>query len=243
MGQHPLVTKLPKGVFHDRSPLPRYTTTWKVDVVLAYLKSLGSNECLSLKQLTWKTTMLLALTRPSRSADLSNLDITGRQYRPEGVAFLPCTLTKQSRQGKHIAELFFPSFPHDTKVCPVITLRAYEERTSGLRSIETRLLVSLIKPHKKVTSSTIVRWIRSLLEAAGVNTSSLLGEGGSTAVNMGITTNDILKAADRSSESVYQKFYYKATQSPSFGRAVLLSGSKGASIQSPWPTPSYEQHR
>ena len=237
IGQHPLVTKLLKGVFHDRPPLPRYTTTWKVDVVLAYLKSLGRNECLSLKQLTWKTTILLALTRPSRSADLSNLDITGRQYRPEGVAFLPCTLAKQSRQGKPIAEFFFPSFPHDTKLCPVMTLRAYEERTRGLRSIETRLLVSLIKPHKKVTSSTIARWIRSLLEAAGVNTSifqahSVRGASSSTAANMGITTNDILKAADWSSESVFQKFYYKATQSPSFGRAVLSSGSKGASTES-----------
>ena len=50
-----------------------------------------------------ETTILLALTRPSRSADLS-----GRQYRPEGVAFLPCVLAKQSRQGKPIVE-FLPA--------------------------------------------------------------------------------------------------------------------------------------
>ena len=231
IGQHPLVTKLLKGVFHDRPPLPRYTATWKVDAVLTHLGSLGSNENLSLKQLTWKTTMLLALTRPSRSADLSNLDITGRQYRPEGVAFLPCTLAKQSRQGKPIAEFFFPSFPHDTTLCPVTTLRAYEERTRDLRAKETRLFVSLIKPHNKVSSSTIARWIKSFLETAGVDTTifqahSVRGASSSTAANMGITTNDILKAADWSSESVFQKFYYKATQSPSFGRAVLSSGSK-----------------
>ena len=140
IGQHPLVTKLLKGVFHDRPPLPRYTATWKVDVVLGYLKSLGGNESLSLKHLTWKTTMLLALTRPSRSADLSNLSVTRRQYRPEGVAFLPSTLTKQSRQGKPIVEFFFPSFPHDSGLCPVTTLRAYEERiTKSIRSEETNL--------------------------------------------------------------------------------------------------------
>ena len=31
----------------------------------------------------------------------------------------------------------------------------------------------------------------------------------------------ILKAADWSSESVFQRFYYKPTEDPSFGRAVL----------------------
>ena len=92
IGQHPLVTKLLKGVFHDRPPLPRYTATWKVDVVLGYLKSLCGNESLSLIHLTWKTTMLLALIRPSRLADLSNVSVTRRQYRPEGVAVLPSTL-------------------------------------------------------------------------------------------------------------------------------------------------------
>ena len=120
---------------------------------------------------------------------------------------------------------------------PVETLRAYEDRTRDLRSEETKLFISLIKPHNRVTSSTIARWIKSLLEAAGVDTSifqahSVRGASSSTAANMGITTNDILKAADWSSESVFQKFYYKATQSPGFGRAVLSSGSKGAKVAS-----------
>ena len=38
---------------------------------------------------------------------------------------------------------------------------------------------------------------------------------------LGITTNDILKAVDWSSESLFQKFYYISTDNPSFGRAVL----------------------
>ena len=58
------------------------------------------------KQLSWKTAMLLALTRPSRSADLSQLSLIGKQYKPEGVAFIPSGLAKQSRQGKTISEFF-----------------------------------------------------------------------------------------------------------------------------------------
>ena len=122
VGQHPTVTRLLKGVFHDRPPLPRYSSTWNVQLVLDFLGALGQNEDLTLKHLTWKTVMLLALTRPSRSADLSQLDLSGRQFKPE-----PRSLAKQSHQGKPITEFFFPSLSEDPKVCPVHTLRAHED--------------------------------------------------------------------------------------------------------------------
>ena len=226
VGQHPLITRLMKGVFNDRPPLPRYTCTWNVQTVLSYISSWGSNDSLSLKQLSWKTAMLLALTRPSRSADLSQLNLSGKQYKPAGVAFKPSSLAKQSRQGKPITEFFFPSFPHDPGLCPVVTLKAYEERTVPCRVGETKLFLALIKPHKAVTSSTIARWLKSLLEAAGIDTTvftahSVRGASSSAAANLGITTNDILKAADWSSESVFQRFYYKPAEDPSYGRAVL----------------------
>ena len=91
----------------------------------------------SLKQLSWKTAMLLALTRPPRSADLSQLSLC---YKPEGVAFVPSSLAKQSRQGKPISEFFFPSFPHDPGLCPVVTLKVYEEHTAPNR---TKLFLAL----------------------------------------------------------------------------------------------------
>ena len=229
VGQHPLVTRLMKGVFNDRPPLPKYTCTWNVQRVLSHMTSWGSNSSLSIKQLSWKTAMLLALTRPSRSADLSQLNVCGKQYKPQGVAFAPGCLAKQSRQGKPITEFFFPSFPHDPGLCPVVTLKAYEDRTAPYRGDETKLFLALIKPYRAVTPSTIARWLKSLLAAAGIDTSvfaahSVRGASSSTAANLGITTNDILKAADWSSESVFQKFYYKPTEDPSFGRAVLSTG-------------------
>ena len=46
------------------------------------------------------------------------------------------------------------------------------------------------------------------------------------AANMGVTTNDILKAANWSSESVFQKFYHKPTEKCNYGRAVLAKVSK-----------------
>ena len=77
------------------------------------------------------------------------------------MTFRPSSLAKQSRQGKPITELFFPSFPHDPGH-PVVTLKAYEDHTH--RGGELRLFLALIKPYKAVTSSTITRWLKSLLE-------------------------------------------------------------------------------
>ena len=110
VGQHPLVSRVMKGAFNLRPPQPRYETTWDVTKVLNYIESLGSSESLSLRDLSWKLAMLLALTRPSRSADLVKLDLRFRRYSPEGVTFQEAGLAKQSRAGKPRAEFFFPAF-------------------------------------------------------------------------------------------------------------------------------------
>ena len=63
IGKHPIISCLLKGAFHLRPPLSRYSSTWDVDVVLRYLKDLGPTITLSLRSLTHKLVMLLALTR------------------------------------------------------------------------------------------------------------------------------------------------------------------------------------
>ncbi len=119
-------------------------------------------------------------------------------------------------------------FSENNLICPVTTLRAYVARTLPLRAAETKLFIATIKPHKAVTSSTIARWLKKLLEVAGIDVSTfkahlVRGASASTASNMGITTSEILEAADWSSESIFQRFYYKSTQKTSYGKAVLQS--------------------
>ena len=43
---------------------------------------------------------------------------------------------------------------------------------------------------------------------------------------LGVTTSDILKAADWSTESVLRRFYYRPTHDPFYGWAVLSSATK-----------------
>ena len=90
------------------------------------------------------------------------------------------------------------------------------------------LLRSFIGSHGPVSSSTVARWLKVCLKNAGVdNTSrfqahSVRAAPTSKAGLSGLTVEDILKAADWSSEGVLQKFYYRPTYSLAFGSSVLV---------------------
>ena len=67
VGQHPLVVRLLKGAYIQRPPKPRYSHTWDVTRMLAYLRDLGNNKNLPLNILSQKLAMLLALVLGHRS--------------------------------------------------------------------------------------------------------------------------------------------------------------------------------
>ena len=183
-------------------------------MVLRYIEDWGPSASLSLKLLTLKLVMLMALIRPSRSADLASLQRDRWYYKPEGVVFLPAALAKQSSQGRTLREFFFPSFPENDTLCPVETLRHYERSTAALQPKDTnKLYVAIRKPHQPVASCTIARWLKEILRLAGIDVSifsghSVRGASTSAAAGTGITMNDIMQAADWSSESVFRRFYY-----------------------------------
>ena len=61
VGDHPLVLRFMSGLFNLKPALPRYTETWNPQIVLNHLKTYPTTGNLSLKQLTQKLVMLMAL--------------------------------------------------------------------------------------------------------------------------------------------------------------------------------------
>ena len=107
------------------------------------------------------------------------------------------------------------------------TLRQYLTVTSPLRPEgAVRLFVAVVKPHNPVSSSSIARWLKETLQQAGIDVGifgshAVRGASSSAAAAAGVTTTDILKAADWNSESVFRNFYYRPTGDATYGRAVL----------------------
>ena len=229
VGQHPMITRILKGVYNSRPPKPRYTTTWNVSQVVTWLDSRKNSE-IPLLVLSMKVVTLCALTRPCRSAELANLDHLSLKFSPEGASVLPLTPPKQCRIGKPIKEYFFPSFTSNINICPASTLQLYHKITSKLRSSEkttpSPLFLTSVKPHGPASSSTIARWIKTILTNSGIDASifkahSIRGACTSAAADAGISIPEILEAADWSSQSTFEQFYYRPKQDNSFGTTVL----------------------
>ncbi len=97
------------------------------------------------------------------------------------------------------------------------------------------LFLGIARPHRVVTSSTIARWLKSVLLSAGVDTSiftthSVREASSSKAALSGVTLQTILTTADWSSATTLKRFYCRddvaVVQSPlDYGTAVL-SASK-----------------
>ena len=124
IGQHPLVTRLLKGVYNLRPPMPRYSSTWDVGMVTKYLTSLGRNEDLPLKRLSQKLALLMALVEACRTLELKALDLRFKVLKPEGVSFKLASLTKKRTPGLPPKELFFGAFPGNECLCVVKCLSA-----------------------------------------------------------------------------------------------------------------------
>ena len=173
IGIYPLVSRLLKGAFQSRPFLPRYSATWDVAKVLAYLNGHNLESDLSLGLLTLRTAMLLALTRPSRSAGLDRLSLAGYTTTLEGAVFIPVTLAKQSRPGKTVKDFFFPRVMENVRLCPIRSLTLYIKRTEQLRGNNQQLFIAIIKPHLPVTSLTVARWLKKVINDSGINTEML----------------------------------------------------------------------
>ena len=158
VGQHPLVSGLLKGAGNLRPPQPKYSHAWEVDKVLDLLKTLGSNDRLTLEQLIRKLVTLLVLVMAHRASDLVRLSLTRRTYIPEGVILICKGSAKTTRPGneKDMQSVVITSF-EETVLCPVACLRAYEAATEEFRFSEDRmqLFLATIVSHGPVTSSTI----------------------------------------------------------------------------------------
>ena len=133
---------------------------------------LGQNSSLSLRQLSLKTTTLLALTRPSWSVDIVHLDISIRTYLSTDVVFKPTHLSKQS-WASHPWKTFSRFYSGSYSV-PRTDLKGLWSSDSWVQDSNHwfRLFLSWIGKHAPVTSSTIAHWLWTCLLEAGINASA-----------------------------------------------------------------------
>ena len=211
IGRHLLVCRYLKGVFNELKPVPKYHATWLVDPVLDYLSTLWPLDRLSLKEVTLKLVMLIALTTGQRCQTLTFLDISSEYMHKmeNSYRFVLTEHVKQNRPGNVFGHLCLYKYAV-RELCVYETLDYYLDITEKLRT-SPKLLVSFIKPFGAVTASTVGRWIKTLLGQAGVDTTQFSAHSTRSASTSkaaaSVPVELILATAGWKEESTFRRFY------------------------------------
>ena len=226
VGSHPLVIRLLKGAYNMKPPQSRYSETWDASLVLAYLKTLTPDDELSLKVLTLKLVMLIALVLASRCHSLHLLSIENMRKEPSKYVLRYSGPLKQSRPGIKIPCAVLKEFPPDRSISVFHVLETYLQKTGSIRGSVNSLFISYIKPYKAVTSVTIGRWIRSVMLSSGIDCDkykahSVRSASTSRAKNCQIPIQEIMKTAGWSSARTFCQFYDKKVEDTDYSSAIL----------------------
>ena len=157
VGKNQRVSVLLTGVFNENPPQPKFTFIWDVRKVIEYLGGERFHTNITLKDLTLKLTMLLALTSAGRASDICYLDSKYLTKHSSGYIFQFGKVTKTSTRSRQRKPLKFYPFKEDKNLCVCHHIDLYLDRVKHFRKEETQLLLSFIQPHKSVATSTISR--------------------------------------------------------------------------------------
>ena len=153
-----------KGIFHLRPPQPRYTKTWDVNKVLSYLKSLGPNDSLMLKQLTLKTAALLTILGGRRIHTLHMLSVIHMDQSPDKVIFHIIGLTKCSKPTRPNQPIVYRAYAEDELLCPVKCIYAYlAQRSKIITQNFTEFFIIFGKPHHPAYKDSLGQWVKEVI--------------------------------------------------------------------------------
>ena len=215
IGAHPTVIRFLKGVFELRTPQPRYKQTWDVGILLDFFKRQAINCELSLKDLTRKLCALLLLASAQRVQTIHLIRRKCIHFHDRGCSIQILDKLKHTRPGNYHCVLEFSSFTENEKLCVVACLKEYLERTAAISVHEDKLFLCYSKPHNAASKDTVARWLRNLLEEAGIDNfkpHSFRGAAATAMLNSGMTLEDLMKKAGWTQARTFQRFYHKSVQ-------------------------------
>lgn len=113
VGQNHTITQVMTGIFNKRPPLPRYTNTWDVDLVLNHIQKMPDNKDLCLKELALQTATLMTLTSAARTSEMCLLDLNNMHISEKEVSFTQTGLTKTRKVKDSCNKVTFCAFENN----------------------------------------------------------------------------------------------------------------------------------
>ena len=147
--------------------------------------------------------------------ELCYLDPTLMQDHGNKITFQMGKHTKSRRQGKPHQSLAFSEYEHNEDLDVIKSLRKCLKVTNKFRIIgkqKQQLFLSWVKPHYPVVPSTIARWLKTVMEKAGIDTDkykahSVRGASTSKASKLGLSAAQIMQRANWAKARTFYRFY------------------------------------
>ena len=109
------------GAFDRKPTFPRYVETWNPQIALSHLKDYHDIKEMSLKQLTLKLTMILALVTAQRTQTLKLLSINDMQTKAGEYVFQITSILKQTSANggkqRYLQPIVLKRYDHDKTLC------------------------------------------------------------------------------------------------------------------------------
>lgn len=220
-----------RGLARIRPPAPRYDFTWDPNVLLQYFGALPPNSELPLSVLSKKSLALLALISAHRMQTFSLIHRQDIRQLTDRIEIRVPSRIKTSGPRRTQPLLVLPFYLSDVNICAASTLLHYLDRTKVLRQDISRCFISFKKPFLPVSSQSLSRWMKDIMEEAGIDTSIFRAHSSrhaatSKAHRSGIDVDLIRRTAGWSSGSSVFAHFYKLDVVPDradFARALYDS--------------------
>lgn len=213
IGQDHRIKKFCRGIAKKRPPKPKYDVTWDPKIVIDYFSKGNPNEELSLKELSQKLITLLALTTGHRFQTFSVINLQDIRKTDKYIEIKISARIKTSGPGRSQPTLIVPFYPPNKSICVASILELYMERTKKIRDSVSTLFISWKKPFNSVSTQTLSRWVKTVLDLSGINTNiftpySTRHASTSAAMRSGVNIDTIKRTAGWTESSLtFAKFY------------------------------------
>ena len=226
IGESEEITRFMKGAIRLRPARPKYSFTWDVSIVLDYLEEIDTS---SLKSLTHKVVMLLALSTAQQAQTLSRIKISNIKKIIAGLEIRIPEFLKCSGVGRNQPILQLPLFTNKEQLCIVSMVLLYIERTKNIRNEIEELFISISRPWRPISSETISRWLKVCLQKSRIDDVSIFSghstrhASSSKARDIGIDIETIRRTAGWSQRSqTFARFYQRPIVTDGFEFARRL---------------------
>ena len=224
----PVLHDLPRS-FQVEAPIWEVRPpSWDLPTVLNYLRSSSFEplSSISLRDLTRKTLFLISLATAKRVRELQALSrrvsfsssSAGLSYVPEFVAKTESAIRPLPRSFEvKSLEDFTAGLPEALLLCPVRSLSAYLDRTSGLVNRPRRLFVSSKCPSRAMSKNGISYMLREVIVQSGASSQSgqvprahsIRGIATSSAFFRNWSLRSVLEVASWRSNTVFTSLYLR----------------------------------